>query len=83
MKKMIVKITGIMALTMLIALNVTSTMKFSPGGQEVEARMTEDEIPCYSSYRYSDKDAFVYCLTCGNQEGKRNGWGGECTIIRE
>ena len=83
MKKMILKITGIMALTMLIAVNVTSTMKFSPGGQEVIAGSPPDKIPCYSAAVESKTSFFVYCLTCGERDGSFSGKDGTCTISRD
>ena len=80
MKKNILKIIGLLALTMLIALNVTSTMEFAPGGQQVEAKMQVDEIPCWSAYGTGEfGDNFVYCLGCKNKSGRERNTSGTCT----
>lgn len=82
MKKKILKITGIMALTMLIAVNVTSTMKFSTGGQEVIAG-GPDKIPCYSAYQQLSGWKMVYCEGCKTITGKHSGTLGTCTSNRD
>ncbi|MTI88445.1 MAG: hypothetical protein FH748_10795 [Balneolaceae bacterium] len=77
MKKFLFRIITIALLAMLIAVNVTSTMKFAPGGGEANAAGLE--MTCWSQVKEEDNVNTVWCSGCQGLVGyKDDGGKGSC-----